>query len=115
MPVAGMTGFLTPMLVDRWSGGDPDRAGHAYAINVAGCILGPLVCGFLLLPLLGEHWSVLLLALPWFAMAFSAGYAPRYQMFSRAAGYATLAVAMCIFLATKDFGSGLRSKRSQCG
>jgi predicted membrane-bound spermidine synthase len=111
MPFAGMTGFLTPMLMDRWSGGDPDRAGHAYAINVAGCILGPLVCGFLLLPLLGEHWSVLLLALPWFAMAFSAGYAPRYQMFSRAAGYATLVVAMSIFLATKDFGNQFPVRR----
>ncbi|MGB7150808.1 MAG: hypothetical protein WBD45_16735, partial [Terriglobales bacterium] len=31
MPFAAMIGFLTPMLVDRWSGGDPDRAGRAYA------------------------------------------------------------------------------------
>jgi len=51
--------------VDRWSGGDPDRAGRAYAVNVVGCIVGPLICGFLLLPLVGERWSVLLLALPW--------------------------------------------------
>ena len=35
-PFAGVIGFLTPMLVDRWSGGDPDRAGRAYAVNVAG-------------------------------------------------------------------------------
>ena len=58
MPFAGMIGFLTPMLVDRWSGGDPDRAGRAYAVNVAGCIAGPLLCGFLLLPQVGERWSV---------------------------------------------------------
>ncbi len=57
MPFAGMIGFLTPMLVDRWSGGDPDRAGSAYAVDVVGCIVGPLICGYLLLPLVGERWS----------------------------------------------------------
>jgi hypothetical protein len=53
------------MLVDRWSGGDPDRAAHAYAANVLGCILGPLLAGFLLLPLLSERWVLLLFAIPW--------------------------------------------------
>ncbi len=51
VPFSAALGFVTPMLVDRWSGGDPDRAGSAYAVNVVGCILGPLVSGFLLLPL----------------------------------------------------------------
>ena len=55
---AGMIGFLTPMLVDRWAGGDPDRAGRAYAVNVLGCILGPLLCGFVLLPLLAAAWCL---------------------------------------------------------
>lgn len=103
MPFAGMIGFLTPMLVDRWSGGDPDRAGRAYAINVVGCIVGPLVCGFLLLPLVGEHWSVLLLALPWFAMAFPSRCAHGYQTFRRAAAYGILFLALFVLLATKDF------------
>lgn len=58
-------GFLTPMLVDRWSGGDPDRAAQAYAANIFGCILGPLLAGFLLLPWIGERWALLLFALPW--------------------------------------------------
>lgn len=58
-------GFLTPMLVDRWSRGDPDRAAHAYAANILGCILGPLLAGFLLLPLLSEHWVLFWFALPW--------------------------------------------------
>ncbi len=58
-------GYLTPMLVDRWSGGDPDRAAHAYAVNVLGCILGPLLAGFLLLPLVGERSVLLLFAVPW--------------------------------------------------
>ncbi len=72
-PFTGLLGFLTPLLVDRWSGGDPGRAGAAYAVNVVGCILGPLVSGFVLLPLMNERWVTLLFALPWFA----AGMLPR--------------------------------------
>ena len=68
-PFSAVIGFLTPMLVDRWSKGDPDRAGRAYAVNVVGCIIGPLLAGFILLPLFGEHLSMLLLVLPWFGMA----------------------------------------------
>src|ERR1700681_2371448 len=103
MPFAGMMGFLTPMLVDRWSGGDPDRAGRAYAVNVVGCIVGPLVSGFLLLPLVGEHWSVFLLSLPWFAMAFPSRRAPGFRPFNRAWAYGILVLALCVLLATKDF------------
>lgn len=65
-PFSAILGFLTPMLVDRWSGGNPDRAGTAYAINVLGCIVGPLLSGFLLLPLMNEPFALLLLVLPWF-------------------------------------------------
>jgi spermidine synthase len=50
IPFSVAMGFLTPMLVDRWSGGDPENAGSAYAVNVVGCILGPPVAGFLFLP-----------------------------------------------------------------
>ena len=64
-----MAGFLTPLLVDSWSGGDPERAGTAYAVNLVGSILGPLVAGFCLLPWLGERRSVAVLALPLFVIA----------------------------------------------
>jgi spermidine synthase len=69
-PFSGVLGFLTPLLVDRWSGGDPGKAGKAYAINVLGCILGPLASGFLLLPLMSERWVLFAFALPWLSMAF---------------------------------------------
>jgi len=65
-PFSAVLGFVTPMLVDRWSGGNSDRAGTAYAVNVLGCIVGPLLSGFLLLPLMNEQSALLLLALPWF-------------------------------------------------
>src|SRR5205807_528352 len=65
-PFSCVLGFVTPMLVDRWSGGNSDKAGSAYAINVLGCIVGPLLSGFLLLPLISERFALVLLALPWF-------------------------------------------------
>lgn len=64
-PFTGLLGFITPMLVDRYSGGAPDKAGVAYAVNVGGCILGPLLAGFGLLPLISERWALIVLALPW--------------------------------------------------
>lgn len=66
-PFCVAMGFLTPSLVDRWSAGEPDRAGSAYAVNVLGCVLGPLLAGFCLLPRLPERGVLGLLALPLFA------------------------------------------------
>src|ERR1017187_5277227 len=42
---SGLLGFLTPRLVDRFSEGDPNRAGVGYAVNVAGCVLGLPLAG----------------------------------------------------------------------
>jgi len=64
-PFTGLLGFLTPMLVDRRSGGDPGKAGSAYAVNVVGCIVGPLLAGFGLLPHVSERWALTALAVPW--------------------------------------------------
>jgi spermidine synthase len=72
VPFCALLGYATPLLVDRWSGGDPARAGSAYAINVLGCILGPLAAGFGILPYLGEGGALLALALPLFALGAAA-------------------------------------------
>lgn len=66
MPFSALVGFLTPAILDRFSQGDADRAGTAYAINIVGCVLGPLLAGFVLLPLIGERVALCILALPWF-------------------------------------------------
>lgn len=108
-PFTGLLGFLTPMLVDRWSGGDPGRAGTAYAINVVGCILGPLVSGFLLLPHMSERWVLLTLALPWLivgaypnlAATKRRGVAPSMQV--QLASYMVVPVAVVLLLAGKGF------------
>jgi spermidine synthase len=69
VPFSAALGFVTPLLVDRWSGGDPGRAGKAYAMNVLGCIMGPLLSGFILLPLISERWVLFTFALPWLLVA----------------------------------------------
>ena len=103
MPISAVIGFLTPMLVDRWSVGDPDRAGRAYAVNVAGCIVGPLVSGFILLPLVGEHLSMLLFVLPWFVMALPSRSTRAMTLALRAATAIILLAAIAIFFLTKDY------------
>ena len=102
-PFSAIVGFLTPMLVDRWSKGDPDRAGRAYAINVVGCILGPLLTGFVLLPYVGEHTSMLLLALPWFGMAFLRDDATEKRGLVYATSAALLIAAITLAFFTKDY------------
>jgi spermidine synthase len=52
------------MLVDHDARGAPERAGRAYAINIAGSILGPLVAAYVLLPAFGARVAMLVLALP---------------------------------------------------
>ena len=102
-PFAGVVGFLTPMLVDRWSAGDPDRAGRAYAVNVLGCIAGPLVSGFVLLPLVGERVSMLLFVLPWLIMAIPRSGLAKPRLLERFCTYGIVMAALAIFLLTKDF------------
>ena len=63
-PFCALLGYLTPRLIDGLSSGDSRRAGRAYATNVAGCILGPLAAGYVLLPWAGLTWSLILLAVP---------------------------------------------------
>ncbi len=102
-PFAGVIGFLTPMLVDRWSGGDPDRAGRAYAVNVLGCILGPLLAGFFLLPWFGEQNSLLLFALPWFGMAIPPTLRKPQRLLQTAVATLVVAAALALFFFTADY------------
>ncbi len=63
-PWCAILGYLTPGLIDQYAAGQPDRAGRAYAVNVLGCILGPLAACYALLPCLRERHALILLALP---------------------------------------------------
>jgi spermidine synthase len=101
-PFSAVIGFLTPMLVDRWSEGDPERAGRAYAVNVLGCIIGPLLAGFVLLPWFGERISLLLLVLPWIGMALF-GQKKNARGLQLAATAALVIAAVTLFFFTKDY------------
>lgn len=69
-PICAVLGYLTPRLIDKFSLGSPAAAGRAYAINVLGCILGPLVASYALLPYMSERKAVIILALPFLAFYF---------------------------------------------
>jgi spermidine synthase len=92
-------GFITPMLVDRFSGGDPERAGRAYAVNVLGCILGPLLGGFAVLPTMGERAGIAALSLLLFALAPLV--LPFQRLAPRLAG--ALLLALAVVAATEDY------------
>lgn len=62
-PFCGLLGFMTPALLDRLSAGDPKKIGSGYALNMLGCIIGPIIAGFVLLPLIGQKWGLSILAL----------------------------------------------------
>jgi predicted membrane-bound spermidine synthase len=59
VPISALLGYLTPQLVDDHANGEPRAAGRAYAINVLGCIVGPLCAGYWLLPALGVKGTLL--------------------------------------------------------
>jgi spermidine synthase len=108
-PFSAFLGFVTPMLVDRWSRGNPHRAGTAYAVNIVGCILGPLLAGFVLLPVLSERWALVVLALPWLAIGVYPGWSldrarPATKR-ARSRSYAFSIVAIALVLLGRDYES----------
>jgi spermidine synthase/MFS family permease len=107
-PFCAILGFLTPWLMDRISGGDARRAGTAYAVNTVGCIVGPLVAGFVALPLLGERGSLVALAAPLFLLSFwptrpaNALAAPRRSSWLATGALAAGAAGAALVFLTQD-------------
>ncbi len=106
-PFTGLVGFLTPLLIDRWARGDPSKAGKAYAVNVLGCILGPLLAGFLLLPWISSRWALVLFTLPWIFVAVRSKPLTRSVpgFTSRAAAYLVLPLVVGLLVVSKDYAS----------
>jgi len=109
-PFSALLGFITPMLVDRWARGNPEKAGSAYAVNVMGCISGPLLSGFVLLPLLSERWALFVLALPWLVVGLNPARSSEFRgqsqpAWRRGLPIAVGLVALALLLTARDYES----------
>jgi len=101
-PLCGVLGYLTPGLIDDFAAGDPRQTGNAYAINVLGCILGPLFAGYVLLPWISERYALILLSLPFFVFWYL--HRESLNRFQRWGwGLAIAAVLTCALFVSQDF------------
>ena len=91
-PFCFLLGYLTPRIIDEYSGGRPEEAGRSYAINIFGGILGPLFAAYILLPYVGARGAILVLSIPIILLFAWAGRAHLSRPF--AAGVAVAFVAM---------------------
>ncbi|MFC1866919.1 fused MFS/spermidine synthase [Thermodesulfobacteriota bacterium] len=92
-PLCAALGYLTPKLIDSYSQGEPFKGGKAYALNIIGCILGPLFASYLFLPSLGVKRSLLAMAAPF--LLFLLVY-KRESVFKR--GWTMIMTGLAIFL-----------------
>jgi spermidine synthase len=108
VPPALAMGFAFPIGVRAWTGRHDDarsdsaaRVARLYAINVAGAIAGALCAGFVLIPALGSHGSIIALASCFVAAGAVLVWQASQQTWRRAviavvlvAAFARLAVAL---------------------
>jgi len=80
VPFCFTLGYLTPKLIEEHSKDDPNLAGTAYALNVLGCIFGPLLAAYIILPKIGAKDALTLMAV---FFALLAVYAHRQQPLPR--------------------------------
>lgn len=101
VPFCAVLGYLTPALIDCAGRNDPVVAGRYYGINVAGCILGPLAAGYLLLPVAGIRWTMIALAMPLLFVAAGAQEKKRNGFLTAASAFVLL-VAVFVSRAYDD-------------
>ena len=68
-PISAVLGYLTPAVIDEFCLAEPRAAGRTYAVNIAGCILGPLLAGYLLMPAFGARLALVFLVAPLWLLA----------------------------------------------
>jgi len=108
-PFCAMLGYLTPKLIDKLSHGNPKVAGNVYAINIMGCILGPLFAGYVFLPIFGVRFSLVFLTIPfvgyflyYFKTISTEGI--RYAVFASVLISVFLVTSIGVFLSFEDSG-----------
>jgi predicted membrane-bound spermidine synthase len=110
-PVCTLLGYLTPSLIDEYAAGQPTKAGQAYAINVVGCIFGPLFACYILLPNLSERHALILLGLPFFLFYFLLCRVQSRQQQLRWGLLAGVVLAASVFLVRDFEGMLIRSEK----
>jgi spermidine synthase len=106
LPVTMIFGYTFPLTV-RLFVGDADQAsqgvGLVYAANTAGCVVGTVLSGFVLIPTLGTSASIIVVGLVLAALggALAIGAAPlrvrRWEMLRPAVGLAAVAALLSVF------------------
>jgi spermidine synthase len=112
-PLCAALGYLTPSLIDTDALGEPSAAGKAYAVNVLGCILGPLFASYILLPWFGERYGLVLLGAPFLLFYFLASKTLPVRVRISIALIAILILCWSIFF-TVDFAR-FALRRAQAG
>ena len=110
-PLCAILGYLTPSLIDEYAAGDPAVAGKAYAVNVLGCILGPIFASYVLLPWISERHALILLSLPFFVF-YLLGWKSLSRWLRWGTGLTASAVLVCSLFFSGDF-QGLISNYSK--
>ena len=110
-PLCAILGYLTPSLIDEYAAGDPAVAGRAYAVNVLGCILGPIFASYVLLPWISERHALILLSLPFFVF-YLLGWKSLSLWQRWGSGLTASAVLVCSLFFSGDF-QGLISNHSK--
>jgi len=105
-PFCAALGYLTPSLIDEYALGDPAGAGCAYAVNVFGCILGPLFASYALLPWLGERIGLVVLGAP-FLLVFLLAMKSLPAWYRWANGTISTALAIWSLLFSVDFARAI--------
>jgi len=99
-------GYLTPSIIDAMTKSEPAAVGRAYAINILGCILGPLVSGYVLLPMFSARSSLIFLSLPLLALILIGCLNQKEQIqISKMAAFSTLTIMILISLSSLCFGT----------
>jgi spermidine synthase len=108
-PFCAALGYLTPKLIDSYGSGDPAEAGRAYAVNVSGCILGPLFASYIVLPWLGERLGLVALGVP-FVLLFVRTAKSVRPCYRWATGTISTALIVWSSLYSVDFARFVSSK-----
>jgi spermidine synthase len=94
IPFCAVLGYLTPLLIDELSQGSAKIAGKAYAVNIIGCIIGPLLAGYILLPMLSIRLALVVLAVPILVVALK-----MTNTLPRVARIGLLPISVLVFIA----------------